>query len=48
VLRRPSADQKEYFPDGATLGKIKKQKEETKLQNPEPPAHKKLLHTMLN
>jgi hypothetical protein len=49
VLGRPSADQKEYFPDGATLGKKKKkQKEETKLQNPEPPVHKKLLHTTLN
>jgi hypothetical protein len=30
------------------LAKKKKQKEETKLQNPEPPVHKKLLHTTLN
>jgi hypothetical protein len=39
MLGRPSADQTEYFPDGATIGK-KRKKEETKLQNPEPTAHK--------
>jgi hypothetical protein len=43
VLGRPLADQTEYLPTGATLGKKKKknQKEETKLQNPESPARKK-------
>jgi hypothetical protein len=34
MLRRTSADQTEYFPAGAILGK--KKNEETKLQNPEP------------
>jgi hypothetical protein len=45
-----SADQTEYFLAGTTLGKKKKinKKEETKLQNPEPPAHKKLLHATLH
>jgi hypothetical protein len=47
VLGRPAADQTEYFLTGATLGK-KKKKQETKFQNPEPPVHKKLLHTMLH
>jgi hypothetical protein len=49
MFGRPSADQTEYFPAGATLGKKKKKKEEeTKLQNPEPPARKKLLHATLH
>jgi hypothetical protein len=49
VLGKPSADQTEYFPAGATLGKKKKEEEEEiKLPNPEPPAHKQLLHAMLH
>jgi hypothetical protein len=38
VLGRPSADQKEYFPDGATLGKKKKnkrKKQNSKTLNPQ-------------
>jgi hypothetical protein len=34
VLGRPSADQKEYFPDGATLGKKKKTKGRNKTPKP--------------
>jgi hypothetical protein len=45
MLGRPSVDQTEYFPAGATF--VKKKKKETKLWNPEPTAHKKLLHAML-
>jgi hypothetical protein len=48
MLGRPSADQTEYFPAGASLGKIKKQIEETKLQNPETKPCKKLLHATLH
>jgi hypothetical protein len=47
MLGRPSADQTEYFLAGVTLGR-KKPKEETKLRNPELPAHKKLLHSTLH
>jgi hypothetical protein len=35
VLGRPSADQKEYFPDGATLGK-KKKKTKGRNKTPKP------------
>jgi hypothetical protein len=48
MFGRASADQTEYFPAGATLHRKKKQKEEIKLQNPEPPACTKLLHTTLH
>jgi hypothetical protein len=47
MLGRPSADQTENFSAGTILGK-KKEEEEIKLQNPEPPAQKKLLHTTLH
>jgi hypothetical protein len=47
VLGSPSADQTEYFPTGNTLGQ-KKKEEETKLQNPKPPAGKNLLHAMVH
>jgi hypothetical protein len=49
MLGRHSADHTEYFPAGATLDKKNKnQKEETKLQNPESPTLKKLLHATLH
>jgi hypothetical protein len=42
-----SINQKFCWDAGATLGGKKKHKEEAKLQNPEPLAHTKLLHAML-
>jgi hypothetical protein len=48
VLGRPSADQTEYFPGGATLGKKKKSKRRNKTLKPWTPAHKKLLHATLH
>jgi hypothetical protein len=45
-LGRPSAEQTEYVPTGATLGK-KKLKEETKFRNPELPIYEKLFNTTL-